>query len=164
MTEYGTVAGFKIYHNVRANEISGHSDAAIDAAKLIASEWIDSRYRLAFPGTKVGFRNQTREWPRLGACDIHQYPIAFESVPTEVENATYEAALKHLVEPGSLSVDFTPSQYRRAAVDGAINVEYFGHTNAVEVQTRFQIIDETLAPILTGTGLGAPLSGPSFRA
>lgn len=164
MTEYGTVASFRTYHTARGRDTTVYSDTDVEVAKLVGSEWIDGRYRTSFPGTKVGLRAQVREWPRLSGYDINDDLISSASVPTEIENATYEATLRQLIAPGSLSVDFTPSKYRRVSVDGAVNVEYFGFVNASEVQTHFKIIDEILAPILTGDGAGSPLSGTSYRA
>lgn len=164
MADYGTVASFRAYHTARGRDTTSYSDGDIDAAKLIASEWIDNRHRSGFSGTKVGLRDQVREWPRLGAYDIYEYSISSATIPTEIENATYEATLKQLVSPGALSVDFTPSKYKRASVDGAVNVEYFGFVGANEVQTHFQIVDEILAPILTGYGAGSALSGAAYRS
>ena len=97
MPDYGTLAGFSTYHTARGRDVSAYTDPDIEAAKLIASEWIDARYRSLFGGTKVGLRAQAREWPRTGAMDVDGYSIGSTLVPTEIENATYEATLKHLV-------------------------------------------------------------------
>ncbi|HRQ13072.1 MAG TPA: hypothetical protein PK205_07185 [Promineifilum sp.] len=147
---YGTVEGYKAYHLARGNDIPASSDTDIAEGLLVASEWLDGRYRIGFGGLKVGGRDQVREWPRSGAMDIYGYAVASDSVPREVEYATYEAAAKQLAVPGSLSVDFVPSKYKRASVDGAVSVEWAGYTSAVEVQTQFAIIDQILAPLLVG--------------
>ncbi len=162
--EYGTNVGFTAYHTARGRTVEIYDADDITAARLIASEWIDARYRSSFGGLKVGMRAQMREWPRTGAYDVNRYNIAFDVVPVEIENATYEAALRQLVAPGSLSVDWTPNAYKRASVDGAVSVEFATFMNASDIQTRFKIIDEILAPILTGCGSVAPLTGGSFRA
>lgn len=162
--EYGTNDGFATYHMARGRTVAIYNPADVTAARLVASEWIDARYRSSFAGTKLGQRGQVREWPRVGAVDINSYAIPSDSVPVEIENATYEAAYRQLVTSGSLSVDWTPNVYKRASVDGAVSVEYASFADASDVQTRFKVIDEILAPILTGCGSASPLSGGTYRA
>lgn len=160
--EYGTDAGFRTYHTARGSDVVAFTDPAIAAARLVASEWLDSRYKRSFPGLKVGQRSQIREWPRTGAIDSNGYVIVSDSIPTEVENATYEAALRQLISPGSLSVDWTPNKYRRASVDGAVSVDYREFSSAAEVQTQFAIIDEILS-VITCADDSSPLSGGVCR-
>lgn len=164
MPDYGTLIGFTTYHTARGRDVSAYIDADVEAAKLIASEWIDSRYRASFGGSKVGSRDQVREWPRTGAMDVHGYNIDSVSIPTEIENAAYEATLKHLTSVGSLSVDWVPPKYKRASVDGAVSVDFAMFDSASDAQIRFKIVDEILAPILTGSGSFASLSGSTYRA
>lgn len=165
MTDYGTVAGFETYHTARgrADVIAGYDDDDIEAAKLVASEWLDGNYRSSFPGIKVGYRAQVREWPRVGGLDRDGYVIDSGTVPTEVENATYEATLRQLANPGSLSVDWTPAKYKRVSVDGAVSAEYAMFYSAADMQTRYKVIDDILAPILTGCGDVSSLSGSASR-
>ena len=149
MSIYGTLVGFRAYLAERGLTATGSDSDVTAAAKLlVASEWLDGRYRRQFPGLKVGGRSQVREWPRNGAQDRDGYPIPADTPPVEVEYATYEATVRELNSAGSLTVDFTPSAYRRAAVSGAISVEYAPVISAAEVQTQFQTIDLILAKIL----------------
>lgn len=163
MPEYGTVAAFRAYHTARGRVTDEYDDDEVEAAKLVASEWLDGRYRSQFPGTKVGQRAQVREWPRVGGIDRDAYAIPSDTVPTEIENAVYEATLRQLLNPGSLSVDWTPPKYKRASVEGAVSVEYAMFASASDVQTRFAVIDDILAPILTGCGETSSLSGATAR-
>lgn len=165
MASYGTKAAFLAYHLDRTNPTAGYSDAAIAAALLIASEWLDGKYQSLFPGLKVGQRAQVREWPRQGALDRDGYAIASDIPPSEIDAATYEAAYKQLLSPGSLNRDWTPPKYKRASIDGAVSVEYVTFSNASDTQTRFAVIDAILRPILTGGGVSAMsgLSGATAR-
>lgn len=165
---YGTVSGYRAYHATRGRDTTSptmQTDEAILASLLTASEWIDGTYRNSFGGTKIGMREQLREWPRQAAQDIYGYAIASDSVPLEVENATYEAAYKNVVTPGALSVDYKPSKYKSASVSGAVSVTYNTFDNAAEAQTKFPIIGQILAPILTATGSenASSLSGSVAR-
>ena len=162
MTErYGTTAGFKVYHNERGNvaTIADLTDTEIDSSILVASEWIDNTYRNLWPGEKLGQRKQIRDWPRSSAFDVNKDPIDYDTVPIEIERATYEAALKNAVSPGSLSVDFTPSRYQIVSVEDAIFVQYRTFTQAADIQTRFTIIDNILSVLLSGGNSLSPLSG-----
>lgn len=162
---YGTVSGYRVYCDARNSLNSNEADDKIEAALLVASEWIDATYRASFPGLKVGMRAQVREWPRTGAQDIYGYEISQNSVPTEIENATYEAAHREIASPGSLSVDYTPAKYKSAQVDGAVSVEYRHFDSAAEAQVRIQIVDQILRPVLTGRlGMLSSNVGQSVRA
>lgn len=162
MDQYGSVASFKTYHTARGRDVAAYGDPAIGAALLVASECLDARYQAKFPGFKIGQRAQIREWPRTGGIDIYGYSIAVDTVPTEIENATYELALRQLQSPGSLSVDWTPNKYRRASVDGAVAVEYASFGSSTDIQTQFNVVDEILGPILTANDI-SPLSGGACR-
>lgn len=163
MPDYGTVTGFRTYHTARGRDTSEFDDVEVEAAKLVASECLDARYGGSFPGTKVGMRAQVRSWPRVGGIDRDGYAIDSSSVPSEVEDATYELTYRQLQNPGSLSVDWSPNEFKRASVDGAVSVEYALYGSVSEVQTRFQIVDEILEGILTGGGGSSPLSGAISR-
>lgn len=163
---YGTAAGFRAYHIARGNDVPAEAadDETVEEWLLVSSEWLDARYQSSFPGLKVGMRDQVREWPRNSAFDIYGYAILSTSVPREVINATYEAALRESASPGSLSVDYTPSKYKRASVDGAVSVEFAGFNSAWDAQKQIPIVDQILYPILTGSGNVSALSGDVVRA
>lgn len=164
---YGTIAEFRQYHEWRGVVIDpAVSDATITAALLVASEWIDNKYRALFDGKKIGLREQVREWPRASATDYYGDAVLSSSVPPEIENATYEAALIQLNAPGTLSVSFTPNAYRSVSIDGALKVEYNSYSDASQIQTEYKRIDEILS-LLVGRakgGSGNVHSGGAFRA
>lgn len=149
---YGTIDGYRQYCSDRNNLHVNDPDDQIGAALIVASEWLDAEYRSSFAGLKVGLRAQVREWPRTGAQDIYGYAISETAVPTEVVNATYEAAHRELDNPGSLSVDYTPAKYKSATVNGAVSVEYRHFDSASEAQTRIMVVEQILGPVLTGRG------------
>lgn len=164
MSNYGTVPGFKEYHDLRGSDYGAATDDDIQKALLVASEWIDARYVSLFDGLKVGLRSQVREWPRTGALDYYGYVIDQTSVPNEVTEATYEVALIQLNDVTPLSVNFTPAKYRKVAVDGAISLEYAQFQNSDEVQTQFKRVEEILSGITTTRGQSdSRLSGSVTR-
>jgi hypothetical protein len=157
---YGTVAAADAYHAARANAAWTGEDVAKQAALLRASVYIDGRYRklLAsgvwqslFPGVKTEGRGQAREWPRTGAEDYEGHAIPSDQVPVEVEQATYEAALRELVEPSSLSPDFVAASTVKRQKVGPIEEEFSvaaGADGAASVRPVISIIDEMIAPVL----------------
>lgn len=168
MSKYSTVtvAGFTEYQEARGRVVPGTwDDAKIEAALLVASEWIDSVYGQSFVGFKtLGFL-QDREWPRTGAVTLTDPPYTFpnDAIPDRVTNAVYEAAWREGNATGALNIDFTPSKYRRVSVDGAVSVEYSGATFASDVQPQFSIIDQILQPLLSVSGNLSVFSGAVSR-
>lgn len=162
---YGNASDARTYWTDHGYTIpGGWLDADITKALLVVSEWIDGKYESSFPGIRATARAQDRAWPRAGAYDCEGYAFSNTEYPRELLAAVYEAAFKQMTTPGALSVEFTPSQYRRAAVDGAVSVEYALYSYASEVQTQFEVIERAIAPILTGRGNASMLSGPTGRA
>lgn len=161
MDYYGTTAGFRAYHAARGNDVPAEAidDDTVLEWLLVASEWLDARY--AFPGLKIGQREQVRDWPRHSAFDRYGYAIV--GIPREVENATYEIALRQGTVPGSLTLDYSPSKYKSVSIDGAISVTYANYSSAMDVQTHFGIVGQILAPILTSSGGGSAYSGAINR-
>lgn len=164
MKNYGSIEGADAYHAARGNAGWIGDTVAKAAALLVASEVLDAEYGGSFPGRRVAGRRQEREWPRNWAVDHVGDAIASDAVPIEVENATYELALRHIRKPGSLSVDFVPNKIiRQAAVPGAVSVTYGGSGNASDQQLVVPIVDAILAPIM-GTAAGfSSLSGTIVR-
>ena len=157
---YGSVEAADQYHQDRANTAWAGDEVAKQAALIRASVYIDGRYRklLAsgvwqslFPGVKTEGRGQAREWPRTGAYDYEGNPIPADQVPVEVEQATYEAALREIVEPGSLSPDFVSASLVKREKVGPLETEFavsVGADAAESVRPVISIIDEVIAPVL----------------
>lgn len=165
MTFYGTVSGYRAYHTARGRNVHGHPDADIEVALLKSSEWLDDRYRARFAGIKRYNREtQVREWPRSDAVDVNGWSINADTVPEEVEQATYEAAFRERAAPGSLNKDFTASAYSQVSITGALHVQYLQNRDVADVQTRFAEVDQQLARVLTGSGgMSAGIAGKGIR-
>lgn len=161
---YGTVAGFRAYHLARGNtaDVGTYSDSKVLKGLLSTSEWLDFRYRRFLMGLKVGGREQVRDWPRTGVYDVHGDSVSSESVPVEVEYATYEALLKDLADPGTLIKDYVPSKYQRVSIDGSLSVTY-AERSASEVQKEFPVIDQVLDGLIDFNATYNPVSTRASR-
>lgn len=150
---YGTIANADEYHTARGNTAWTGTDPAKLAALTRASQYIDAmgqRDGLSlFPGTKTDGRAQVLAWPRTGATDWSGAAILPDEVPVEVLYSTYEAALRELVTPGSLSPDYVPgAQVKREKVD-VLETEYMGTADGVNpVRPVVSIVMDMLAPVM----------------
>lgn len=133
MAVYGTVAQADAYHLARGNTGWDGDPAAKSAALQRATDYVDGRYRRLtaggcwvsmFRGSRTGGRAQELEWPRTDATDSAGEEIAVDEIPVEVEHATYEAALRELVEPGSLTPTFIAVQQVTREKVGPVEVSY----------------------------------------
>lgn len=148
MAAYGTRVAADSYHTARLNAAWTGSDAVKEAALLRASDWIDGQYEYRFPGYPLTGSAQDRSWPRSDAFD--RGGMIVTGIPLRIEYATYEAALREIVTPGSLSPDYVASQIVTKEKVGAIEVQYAdaasaGSSGLVPMLTA---IDNILAPLL----------------
>ncbi len=160
---YGTVAAADDYHAARGNTAWAAGSTEGKAAALVrASSYVDSlaNYQVAppfgawssrFSGVKTGGRAQELAWPRTGASDNEGNAIPANEVPREVEQATYEAALRELVAPGSLSPDYVASAVvKREKVD-VLETEFAvsATAGAANITPVVQVILALLAPLFS---------------
>lgn len=162
MSIYGTLEDADEYHADRANMAwpGDGTDADRNAALVRATDYIDGRYRWLlpsgrwqsqFPGERTAARGQDREWPRTGAVDYDGNELPDDEVPIEVEHATYEAALRELITPGSLSPDYVAAQQVTREKVGPIEVTYAeakATDNTIPNRPVIPVIDQIIAPVL----------------
>lgn len=130
-----------------------------EAALVRATAAIDGLYRGSFPGYKKLSRDQALEWPRSYAYDIEGNLIDSDSVPTEIVQATCEAALRELNDPGSMSPDLERGGDIRRMKAGSVEIEYGAGATST---TAFTIIGRLLSGILT-SGATSSMFGSSAR-
>lgn len=164
---YGTVDEADAYNIARGRAVEWEDADDKNAALLLASEYIDANYGTLFSGYKTGGRAQVRQWPRTSAWINDGGRVLYldaDEIPVEVRNATYELALR-AASGVVLSLDVTPgAAIKKAAVEGAVSVEYHGSGSVSDAQTVFPVVDGILAPLLTAVGSGfSSLSGSRVR-
>lgn len=131
---YGSVADCAAYATARGLTFAETPAPAAEAALRRATVFIDGK-RGRFPGYRLNGRDQALEWPRNGASDAAGNAIASNSIPVEIVRATFEAAVRELAKPGSLSPDLTPAIRMKRVKAGPVETETeyagAGHTAAV---------------------------------
>lgn len=98
MAGYGDDAGFTAYATAASYTVPA---GTIAAARHAAAPYIDGLYGMRFPGVPTGGLAQPRAWPRTGAT-VYAATLASDLTPQRVIDASYEAAYRELVNPGSL--------------------------------------------------------------
>lgn len=148
---YGTIAEADAYHEARGNTAWAALTDSPDqkTAPLIrASQWLDGAYASRWPGRRVGGRDQARAWPRENAKDAEGNEVDDATVPPEVLMATYEAALREAVTPGSLSPDFTPADGVKSEAVGPVSVTYRDGVGVEGQRPIVTVIDDILASLI----------------
>lgn len=174
MDFYGNADDFIEYSDSRGRMVPAVWDTdRIEAALIVASEWIDNKYGDKFTGYRTDGYTQKRQWPRQAAFSntLPPHNFATDEIPPELAQATYEAAFREAENPGSLNVDFTPDRYTEVAVEGAIRVKYTQNLQIADRQLQINIIDSILRYLIDETGStntlggggGGGLSGGSCR-
>jgi hypothetical protein len=152
---YGTIEGADAYHLARGNTAWLPSpDDGKEAALIRASTWVDGAYGGRFPGTRTEGRDQERAWPRTGAADREGNALPDDEVPREIEHATYEAALRERVTPGSLSPDFVPASGVKSETVGPISVTYRDGITLDGYRPIATVVDDLLFGLLGGRNRG----------
>ncbi|PWJ80638.1 hypothetical protein C7441_112180 [Pseudaminobacter salicylatoxidans] len=142
MAGYGTDDGFQAYADTNGYDVPSGN---VTAARNRGSIYIDGTYGDRFMGLPTGGLDQERTWPRIGVPGI-----ADNVVPQRVINASYEAALLELREPGSLSVVTSGSARVVREKVGDLEVQYAnpGGDALADATPIVTVIEGLLAPLL----------------
>lgn len=164
MIHYGTIEGALAYHESRGNEAWASvdkTDAQRTAALVRASLSLDGQYGNRFGGKPTAGRSQQLAWPRIGAMDHCSAEfIDADTVPVEIENATYAMAAMELKTPNSTSPNFAAGRLNKREQVGKISRERFGPNDGVSLTLDAQRVQmaevvDTLRCILKPVAAGA---------
>ena len=154
MAGYGDDAGFTAYMVAAGYTVPTGS---IPAARQRGSAYIDAAYGWRFSGTPVGGIEQERAWPRDDAEDIYGNVVI--GIPTRVIQASYEAALLELTNPGSLAVLTAENERIRSIKAGSVAITYADSTayNTINgAYPMYTAIEGLLWPLLGISALFTP--------
>lgn len=155
---YVSVSDCATYASARGLSFASSPVDLAEQALRRATAFIDGAYGSSFSGERLKHRDQALEWPRAGAVDATGYPVAPDSVPIEVKNATCEAAVRELAVPNSLTPDLKRGGMIESVKAGSVAVTYSG---AAPASTTFQKIDQIMAALI---GKTASFSAITSRA
>ena len=168
MSFYGTAVGFTSYTEARGKTVLAAWDTAVvEKALLVASEWLDNSFDTVWSGYATDGFTQARKWPRTTAVTntFPEHVFATNDIPDNVVSAAYEAAFRDLTELGSLTKDFTQSNYLKVSVSGAMSVDYDNSMRASDTQVQMPIIESLMEPLFdeSSQGFFASISGAISR-
>lgn len=164
--QYVSAAEATSYHTARGNTAWTGTDDVKNAALIRASQAIDAMYGSKFPGQKMGGRDQQLAWPRemwdsSFVTDNEGFDIPNDEIPQEICDATCEAALRELTDPGSMMPDLERGGAVTKLAAGSVEIDYA--TNA-PAKTTFSIIDGILSGLLGNVTTGGIVFARAVRA
>ena len=151
------------WHTDRGHAAWTGADGVKETALRRATSWIDATFGFRFSGAKASGRAQSLAWPRIGATDADGLAISSDEIPVEIKRATFEAALRELVSPGSLNPDIVPVTTTGGAVKRVrkkvgpleTETEYTEGGSSEMSQPIFPVIEGILAGLI-GRGFMRP--------
>lgn len=159
---YVTLAATDAWHSARGNAGWTGADSLKESALRRATTWIDAAFGARFRGVKTGGRAQSLAWPRTGATDAAGEAIGADEIPVEIQRATFEAALREIMTPGSLAPDIVPvtttggavKRIRKQVGPLETETEYTEGATTGPTEPIFPVIDGLLGGLLGGSSSG----------
>ena len=111
MAAYTDSTYYKSYFNSRGTDVSGQLDVDIDAALLVATEYLDDTY--SFTGYRV-VETQEQAWPRSSVYTKEGILVSSDSVPAKVKDAACELAYIELTQTGGIQPLFDGQVIKRS--------------------------------------------------
>lgn len=143
---YLAVADADTYHvNFGNTSWASASGGAKEVALRQATQYLDSRFGLAWKGRKIN-ATMSLDWPRSGVR-VDDYAVDDDFVPPEIENATAILALSALTEtltPDSESPDGLILGEMIQIGPIKLDTDYGGATST----KRYRLVEELIAPLL----------------
>ncbi len=156
-----TLIFFKAYCDERGNDYSDYTDDELNEAIIRGNFFLSNSFNWA--GYRVQGRDQALAFPRSGLVDHEDYAVPSDEVPTELQQATAECALREAATVGALTPDYTPSERLEAVKVGPLNVKYdMSRLDAESARPIMLIVRDLIGPFLT-QGSGSRLQGEVTR-
>ena len=152
---YLTENAASIYHNLYGNAAwAAATMPAKEIALLKATQYLDGKYSLLWKGSKKTAA-QALDWPRYSVADRSGFVYSSEALPTELKNATAEAALVALTENLQPAVAAGSNVTFKDIKVGEIQIKKaFGGGSTSTYKTYTQIVNLLRELVLGGNDLG----------
>jgi len=154
------VAYADAYHLLRGNTTWTGADALKEAAIVRATFYLSNAY--AWQGLRRRSRDQALAWPRVDVFDQEGYAVAFDAVPTEIEQATAEIALRELLTPGAMTPDVTLGNQKVLTEVKGIKWTPLAQPGARNMVPVLNVVTDLIGPLLAQGG-GSMIQGSAVR-
>lgn len=156
-----SVAYADTYHARIGNAAWAGADEVKEPAIVRATSFLSNAY--VWQGLRRRGRDQALAWPRTQVFDQEGYSVAFDAIPTEVQQAVAEIALRELAAPGAMTPDYTPSERVKREQFGPVAFDYdLSRTDAESVRPVLLVVRDLIGPLL-GPGRGSNIQGSAVR-
>lgn len=132
-TSYATVNGFVAYWSDRGVDYSDSEPEDVQAALVKATDYVELRYSTRWKGRRKTLE-QALSWPRVGAFDRDNAPLAADAVPVRLVRATYEYAKRALVAELLPDPTVDPNVSQTSVSVGPIS-ESISYSGGASIQT-----------------------------
>jgi hypothetical protein len=139
-----SVADFKTYWDDRGGDYSSYDDTQIEQALVRSTDHLNRTWDWVGRPTDS---DQALCWPRYGAYDKDGYAIDDDEIPTEVEQAAAELALRAAAEDLSPDIEAPLKSFKA----GSLEVEWV--TGSTSPKTYAEV-EDLLSGLVLGTGHG----------
>lgn len=110
MSAYTNAAYYKTYFYARDVDVSAQTDAEIDAALLVSTEYLDDTFEFAGYATVT---TQAQKWPRTGLYTNNGAVLDPDTVPDRVKDSCCELAYIQQTQTGGLQPLFDGSVIKK---------------------------------------------------
>ncbi len=156
-----SIAYCDTYHSDRGNSTWTGTDAVKEQAIRRATAVLSGGF--GWKGDRLQGRDQALAWPRTGVTDGDGNSVPSDEVPTEVQKACAEMALRELVTPGQLTPDVVLSEAVKSAKAGPVSVDFLnasvGPSSSVPILT---VVANLISGLLESDG-ATSVSGKTYR-
>ena len=126
---------------------SGITSAQKEEALRLGTQYLDLQYGQRWRGWRTN-ETQSLAWPRSGVRDDDGFAIDSDAIPTRLEDATAEAAIRHLTETDGLMPDIDDPGIKKLLVKVGPITESTEYIGAADESAIFSTIEALLAPII----------------
>lgn len=131
---------------------SAATDASKQEALRLATQYLDIRYATKWLGSR-GDSEQSLAWPRYGIEDYDGFVVDWDELPSAIEDATAELALR-VIEGDTLldDIDSPGTIESTSTTVGPIkkSTNYLGGKSQVK---RYPLIDGLIRPLISSGGM-----------
>ena len=127
---YGSIAGANTYHSERGATGWAGTDGEKTAALLRGSEWLWGVYHSRYIGDMPDVYNPGE-------------------IPLRLEYAAYEAALREIVSPTSLTPDYVAGRQAIKKKVGPLEVQYANPTGADYLNPVLATVEQLMSSLIT---------------
>lgn len=133
---YISVADASTFHSDRGNSTWTGTDAVKEQALRRGMAYIEGAYRDRWKGYKrYGYSTNMLAWPRTSVLDTEGNLICgHEEIPLALKHAVAVAALREMVDPGTLAPDDDRGGAIRSIRAGSVGIDYAANAPTVTVR------------------------------